>query len=200
MLGYSPLLSDVDILTLKNPFEHLYRDEDVEALSDGFDPQTAYGEGRVDGGQGGMAGAIRRAGRREAQHGDRKQASTGGTAHRGSAGCVGGLRGGPQGGRLAKGRRQAFAEGVGDVTHTALNAHPLVLPNCALPVTDALPTCAPLAPHAPGWDDVFDDPKMGWSRWAHSFHAFSLNSGLFYLRRAAWHKGLVVSCCCSPAV
>lgn len=32
-----------------------------------------------------------------------------------------------------------------------------------------------------GWDDVFDDPKMGWSRWAHSFHAFSLNSGLFYL-------------------
>ena len=41
----SVLLSDVDILTLKNPFEHLYRDEDVEALSDGFDKQTAYGEG-----------------------------------------------------------------------------------------------------------------------------------------------------------
>jgi hypothetical protein len=37
----------------------------------------------------------------------------------------------------------------------------------------------PLSPS--GWDDVFDDPKMGWSRWAHSFHAFSLNSGLFYL-------------------
>jgi len=75
VLGYSTLLSDVDILTLKNPFDHLYRDEDVESLSDGFDPQTAY-----------------------------------------------------------------------------------------------------------GWDDVFDDPQMGWSRWAHSFHAFSLNSGLFYLR------------------
>ena len=29
---------------------------------------------------------------------------------------------------------------------------------------------------------MFDDPKMGWSRWAHSFHAFSLNSGLFYLK------------------
>jgi hypothetical protein len=43
-LGYSLLLSDVDILTLKNPFDHLYRDEDVEALSDGFDPPTAYGE------------------------------------------------------------------------------------------------------------------------------------------------------------
>lgn len=43
LLDYSVLLSDVDILTLKNPFEHLYRDEDVEALSDGFDPQTAYG-------------------------------------------------------------------------------------------------------------------------------------------------------------
>ena len=41
----SVLLSDVDILTLKNPFDHLYRDEDVEALSDGFDKQTAYGEG-----------------------------------------------------------------------------------------------------------------------------------------------------------
>jgi hypothetical protein len=24
---------------------------------------------------------------------------------------------------------------------------------------------------------VFDDPKMGWSRWAHSFHIFTLNSG-----------------------
>ena len=43
-LGVSVLLSDVDILTLKNPFDHLYRDEDIEALSDGFDPQTAYGE------------------------------------------------------------------------------------------------------------------------------------------------------------
>jgi hypothetical protein len=30
---------------------------------------------------------------------------------------------------------------------------------------------------AAGWDDVFDDPKMGWSRWAHSFHIFTLNSG-----------------------
>ena len=46
MLGYSLLLSDVDILSLKNPFDHLYRDEDVEALSDGFDPPTAYGEPR----------------------------------------------------------------------------------------------------------------------------------------------------------
>ena len=45
LLNVSVLLSDVDILTLKNPFEHLYRDEDVEALSDGFDKQTAYGEG-----------------------------------------------------------------------------------------------------------------------------------------------------------
>ncbi len=44
MLNTSVLLSDVDILTLKNPFEHLYRDEDVESLSDGFDENTAYGE------------------------------------------------------------------------------------------------------------------------------------------------------------
>lgn len=43
LLGYSVLLSDVDIITLKNPFHHLYRDEDVEGLSDGFDNPTAYG-------------------------------------------------------------------------------------------------------------------------------------------------------------
>lgn len=75
LLNTSVLLSDVDILTLKDPFKHLYRDEDVEALSDGFDPQTAY-----------------------------------------------------------------------------------------------------------GWDDVHDDPKMGWSRWAHTIRVFTLNSGLFYIR------------------
>lgn len=74
-LGYSVLLSDVDIVTLKNPFDHLVKDEDVESLSDGFDEQTAY-----------------------------------------------------------------------------------------------------------GWDDVFDDPKMGWSRWAHTIRVFTLNSGLFYIR------------------
>ncbi|MEW5307111.1 MAG: hypothetical protein WDW36_009528 [Sanguina aurantia] len=75
LLDYSLLLSDVDILTLQNPFAHLYRDRDVEGLSDGFDAPTAY-----------------------------------------------------------------------------------------------------------GWDDVFDDPKMGWSRWAHSIRVFALNSGLFYIR------------------
>ncbi|KAL6751100.1 nucleotide-diphospho-sugar transferase-domain-containing protein [Haematococcus lacustris] len=75
VLGYSVLLSDVDILTLQDPFKFIHRDSDVEGMSDGFDPQTAY-----------------------------------------------------------------------------------------------------------GWDDVFDDPKMGWSRWAHSFHIFTLNSGLFYIK------------------
>ncbi|GIL58590.1 hypothetical protein Vafri_13473 [Volvox africanus] len=74
-LGYSVLLSDVDIVTLQNPFDHLYRDEDVESLSDGYDEPTAY-----------------------------------------------------------------------------------------------------------GWDDVYDDPKMGWSRWAHTIRVFTLNSGLFYIR------------------
>jgi hypothetical protein len=29
---------------------------------------------------------------------------------------------------------------------------------------------------------VFDDPKMGWSRWAHTIRVFTLNSGLFYIR------------------
>jgi hypothetical protein len=34
-LGYGVLLSDVDVVTLQNPFEHLVRDSDVESMSDG---------------------------------------------------------------------------------------------------------------------------------------------------------------------
>ena len=43
-LGYSVLLSDVDIITLQNPFKFLVRDCDVESMSDGWDNATAYGE------------------------------------------------------------------------------------------------------------------------------------------------------------
>ncbi len=43
LLGYNVLLSDVDIVTLQNPFEHLYRDSDVEGMTDGWDNGTAYG-------------------------------------------------------------------------------------------------------------------------------------------------------------
>lgn len=74
-LGYSVLLSDVDVLTLDNPFKHLVRDSDVESMSDGWDHQTAY-----------------------------------------------------------------------------------------------------------GYNDVYDDPDMGWSRYAHTMRIFVFNSGLFYLR------------------
>lgn len=42
-LGYAVLLSDVDIVTLQDPFKHLVRDSDVESLSDGWDADTAYG-------------------------------------------------------------------------------------------------------------------------------------------------------------
>ncbi|KAI3446079.1 hypothetical protein Pfo_002744 [Paulownia fortunei] len=42
-LGYSVLLSDVDIVYLQNPFEHLYRDSDVESMTDGHNNMTAYG-------------------------------------------------------------------------------------------------------------------------------------------------------------
>ncbi|KXZ46748.1 hypothetical protein GPECTOR_41g713 [Gonium pectorale] len=42
-LGWSVLLSDVDIAIFQNPFEHLYRDSDVEGMTDGFDEHTAYG-------------------------------------------------------------------------------------------------------------------------------------------------------------
>ncbi|KZV53383.1 UDP-D-xylose:L-fucose alpha-1,3-D-xylosyltransferase 2-like [Dorcoceras hygrometricum] len=42
-LGYSVLLSDVDIVYLQNPFEYLYRDSDVESMTDGHNNLTAYG-------------------------------------------------------------------------------------------------------------------------------------------------------------
>lgn len=42
-LGYSVLLSDVDIVYLQNPFNHLFRDSDVESMTDGHDNMTAYG-------------------------------------------------------------------------------------------------------------------------------------------------------------
>lgn len=46
-LGYAVLLSDVDIVTLQNPFGHLHRDSDVEAMSDGWNNNTAYGKDLV---------------------------------------------------------------------------------------------------------------------------------------------------------
>ncbi|KAJ0973657.1 hypothetical protein J5N97_015622 [Dioscorea zingiberensis] len=42
-LGYGVLLSDVDIVYLQNPFDHLFRDSDVESMSDGHNNMTAYG-------------------------------------------------------------------------------------------------------------------------------------------------------------
>lgn len=42
-MGYSVLLSDVDIVYLQNPFEYLYRDSDVESMTDGHNNITAYG-------------------------------------------------------------------------------------------------------------------------------------------------------------
>ncbi|KAI5083944.1 hypothetical protein GOP47_0000113 [Adiantum capillus-veneris] len=74
-LGYSVLLSDVDILYFQNPFLHLYRDCDVESMTDGFNNLTAY-----------------------------------------------------------------------------------------------------------AFDDVMDDPKMGWSRYAHTMRIWVFNSGFFYIR------------------
>ncbi|KAI9113136.1 hypothetical protein K1719_015661 [Acacia pycnantha] len=42
-LGYSVLLSDVDIVYLQNPFDYIYRDSDVESMSDGHNNMTVYG-------------------------------------------------------------------------------------------------------------------------------------------------------------
>lgn len=44
ILDYSVLLSDIDVIILKNPFQYLYRDRDVEGMSDGFDEMTAFGK------------------------------------------------------------------------------------------------------------------------------------------------------------
>ena len=38
------LLSDVDIIYMADPFQFLYRDTDVEGMSDGWDDATAYGD------------------------------------------------------------------------------------------------------------------------------------------------------------
>ena len=42
-VGASVLLSDVDVIWLQDPFRFLYRDSDVEGMSDGWDEPTAYG-------------------------------------------------------------------------------------------------------------------------------------------------------------
>lgn len=42
-LGWSVLLSDVDVAILRDPFPHLHKDSDVEGMSDGYDERTAYG-------------------------------------------------------------------------------------------------------------------------------------------------------------
>lgn len=33
-----------------------------------------------------------------------------------------------------------------------------------------------------GYNDVADDPSMGWGRYAHSMRVFVINSGTFYIR------------------
>lgn len=43
LLGYSVLLSDVDIVTIRNPFDYVVRDSDVEGMTDGWDDPKAYG-------------------------------------------------------------------------------------------------------------------------------------------------------------
>ena len=42
-VGCSVLLSDVDVIWLANPFGLLYRDSDLEGMSDGWDAPTTYG-------------------------------------------------------------------------------------------------------------------------------------------------------------
>ena len=49
-IGCSVLLSDVDVLWLQNPFPRgLYRDADVEGMSDGWDHPTVFGHNAGDG-------------------------------------------------------------------------------------------------------------------------------------------------------
>lgn len=46
-MGYNVLLSDTDVIFLQNPFDHLYRDADIESMSDGHDTWSAYGYNHV---------------------------------------------------------------------------------------------------------------------------------------------------------
>ena len=42
-VGCSVLLTDTDVMYVQNPFPFLYRDHDVESMSDGWDGETAHG-------------------------------------------------------------------------------------------------------------------------------------------------------------
>ena len=43
-MGFAVLVVDLDLVFLKDPFEHLYRDADVEASTDGFTESWAGGQ------------------------------------------------------------------------------------------------------------------------------------------------------------
>ena len=44
LMGFSVLVVDLDLVFLRNPFDHLYRDADVEASTDGFNAAWAGGK------------------------------------------------------------------------------------------------------------------------------------------------------------
>ena len=41
-VGASVLVSDIDVVYVRNPFQYLHRDSDVEGTTDGWNPATAY--------------------------------------------------------------------------------------------------------------------------------------------------------------
>ena len=51
----------------------------------------------------------------------------------------------------------------------------------AKPMSFALTDCG-LLHYCAGYNDVLDDAKMGWARYAHSMRVFVFNSGLFYIQ------------------
>ncbi|EOD24246.1 hypothetical protein EMIHUDRAFT_469365 [Emiliania huxleyi CCMP1516] len=42
-VGASVLMTDIDVVYLQNPFDHLWRDADIEGTTDGWDDGSAYG-------------------------------------------------------------------------------------------------------------------------------------------------------------
>lgn len=58
-LGYHTLVSDMDLVYIQNPFDHLHRDSDIEGQTDGFD-DMAYGliEGIHDASMGWGGGGL----------------------------------------------------------------------------------------------------------------------------------------------
>lgn len=121
------LLSDVDIVTVSNPFEHLQRDSDVEGMSDGWDAAKACDT----------------------------QTFMNCSAE-------------------ARSDTAEFVEWPAHSQHALYNWTHCV--DSMIPPYTLVPSGQPVAMRCRyGYNDVFDDPQMGWSRYSHSIRVSVIN-------------------------